>query len=363
MNRRQPIGIIGAGPAGAAAALTLLRSGFDQVTLFERHSWPRQKACAGGLGPRTIDWLVRADLAGPVLRDSYAVKGLHFTRPSGRSVPLSSPGVVARVMRRDRFDAFLVDRALAAGATFLPGTAITALERTRHGVQLSSATGSYECGAVLVATGSGASVKGVVRPPHRTLRSIMARYRDFPFDPGMMEMAFTARVAPYYAWLFPEPEGTVNIGLLADTGTEPRSLHTLFAEVFEGWLGPRLAQASLVGRRHGAPLQVCERVGRVAFERVLLVGESAGLVNAATGEGIPCALESGELAARCLAEHEGPWAVACAYQAAIERRFRLRTLAGVWLRRLVGSRLFGPLAALGSAGPAQRFASRILAGV
>jgi geranylgeranyl reductase family protein len=347
VRRDLPIAVIGAGPAGAAAALTLARHGFARVTLLERRAWPRPKTCAGGLGPRALAWLARARLLDAVAPLSVAVRGLRFTGPSGPPRLIDGTATVARSVSRARFDALLVDRAVAAGAVFRPDRRVVALTRTPEGVMVHTPAETLECAAVIVATGAAGAVPGVVRPPHRAVESIMARYRGFPHTPGVIEMIFTPALAPYYAWLFPEPDGGVNVGLIADRAAHRRSLHRLFDEVLALHFGARLTHARPAGPRAGAPLHVARRVGAVADGRVLLVGECAGFVNAATGEGIPWGLESGERCALALAREPDVASAARAWQASAERHFRLRLLCAAAARRFIGSAAFGPVVALG----------------
>jgi len=361
MDRHLPIAVIGAGPAGSSAALCLKRAGFERVVLFEKRAWPRPKACAGGLGPKALSWLKKAGLFEAVSARAVAIEGLYFTGPTQKRQMLPTPGQVARVMERARFDAFMVDQAVAAGAEFRPGIAVAAVERSASGVVVKAAGGPAEFTAVVVACGAS-QLDGVKKPAHRTVSSVMARYQGFPHEPGAMEMIFTAEVSPYYAWLFPEPGGAVNLGLVVDRKPGDASLHKLFDHMLERYFGPRVAQASLVGKRFGAPLHVCTHIGEVARDRVLLVGESAGLVNAATGEGIPWGLESGELAAQVLAGRE-PNELARAHRRAMQLRFEARLFAAERARQFIGSFLFGPFSRMGNLPGMQPLLARMFAKV
>jgi menaquinone-9 beta-reductase len=345
MERGLPIAVVGAGPAGASAALYLKRAGFAHVSLFERRTWPRPKTCAGGLGPRALAWLKHAGLLATVAPHAVSIERLYFTGPSRRRDLLAAPDTTAKVMVRERFDALMVEQALRAGVRFHPATRIEALARTPTGVAVVTDGRASEFGAIVVATGS-APLTGVDPPAHRRVRSIMARFASFPHDPLAIEMIMSRELAPYYAWLFPEPDGTVNVGLLADYGPGRKSLHALFDEVLDRYFSERVAKATLVGRRVGAPLHVGRGVGPVASGQVLLIGEAAGLVNAATGEGIPWALASGELVAGVLAKHE-PDELAVAHARAMRQRFRLRQFAAERARSFIGGPLFALLTRLG----------------
>lgn len=362
MERTIPIAVVGAGPAGASAALGLRRAGFAEVSLFERRAWPRPKTCAGGLGPRALAWLKRAGLLERVVPGAVSIERMLFTGRSRQRYLLKVPGAAAMVMPRERFDALMVEQAMLAGVRFHPASRIEALAPTPSGVALViEGRTSSEFGAVVVATGA-TSLAGVTLPRHRSVRSIMARFADFPHDALAIEMIMSRGLAPYYAWLFPEPDGTVNLGLLADGGSGRKSLHTLFGEVLDRHFSGRAAKATLIGRRIGAPLHVGRGVGQVASDRILLIGEAAGLVNAATGEGIPWALESGELVAGVLAKHASR-DLARAHRRAMRQRFRLRLFAAERARSFFGGSLFGALTRLGELPGIRHLLARMLAQV
>lgn len=362
-----PIAIVGAGPAGASAALTLARGGCKNVTLFERSSWPRGKACAGGLGPRALTWLNHVGLSETIVPHTRLIEGLHFTGPAGNSSYIATPGTVARVIPRSIFDNLLVEQAIQAGAHFCPDTKILDIKQNAAAVEITSSAGQHEYALALIASGATGTPKGITLPPHRDVRSIMARFRNLPHDPSCMEMIFARAVSPYYIWLFPEPDGAVNLGLLTDASSAAGSLHKLFDEILERFFSGRIDQATLEGKRMGAPLHVSAKVGPVADRRILLVGEAAGLVNAATGEGIPWALESGDLAAsevlRALSDYADFALLAANYQGALSRSMNWRLYAAHWSRRLIGGPLFAPMTRLATTRLAKQFSAQLFSKV
>src|SRR5690242_21870689 len=108
------VAVVGAGPAGSAAALAATRAG-ARVLLLDKAAFPRDKACGDGIAPHALD--VLRDLGVTGVEEGYTpVPGLHLVGPSGASVvrPLARPDyTIPRVV----FDARLVDAAVAAGAT------------------------------------------------------------------------------------------------------------------------------------------------------------------------------------------------------------------------------------------------------
>ena len=110
--------------------------------------------------------------------------------------------------------------------------------------------------------------------------------------------------------------------------------------------------ARQVGPRRGAPLHCSGLAGKIVDGSVLLSGESAGLVNIATGEGIPYALESGELAAaaiaRSLAGTKLNGESLVSYQRAVSRRFALPMAVAAAFKGFVGSPVFPAAADIGT---------------
>lgn len=101
------VAIAGAGPAGAALAIELGRRGV-RVNLYEKARYPRLKACGEGLLPHGVAAL--ADIAG--MPEAPRVRGLRFVA-GGASVEADFPEGFGLVVRRDRFDAWLLEKAAA----------------------------------------------------------------------------------------------------------------------------------------------------------------------------------------------------------------------------------------------------------
>ncbi|MCU1691686.1 MAG: NAD(P)/FAD-dependent oxidoreductase, partial [Frankiales bacterium] len=109
------LAVVGAGPAGSAAALAALRARPDaRVLLLDRSDFPRDKSCGDGIAPHALDELARLGVA-DVLADRVPVWHLRLRSPGGTEVVrrLQRPD---HVVPRTLFDARLVDAAVARGA-------------------------------------------------------------------------------------------------------------------------------------------------------------------------------------------------------------------------------------------------------
>ena len=111
--------VVGAGPAGAAAAQRLAQSGHD-VALVDKSTFPRDKFCGDGLTTLGLRQLELMGVSVSKLPSFAPVHGAKIRSPNGKTinVPLpDGPGLYAAVARRSELDALLVEHALAAGAT------------------------------------------------------------------------------------------------------------------------------------------------------------------------------------------------------------------------------------------------------
>jgi flavin-dependent dehydrogenase len=151
--------IVGSGPAGTATALNLLRADpalAGDILLLDKAVHPREKICAGGLIPHTLDCLNELDipLAVPHVRVDRA-----FVRvPPGREVSCEDGGMCS-IVRRDAFDFSLVQAARARGAEIREGEKVLELIREPAGILVVTDKETYQTRVVVGADGSGSRVR------------------------------------------------------------------------------------------------------------------------------------------------------------------------------------------------------------
>lgn len=298
--------VVGAGPAGSMTARELLRAGIGPVTLVDRARFPRVKPCAGGLSPGCLRLLAKLDLFDRVSAVAHPITGALLAAPSGLAVDFEG-GQGTLVMRRDRFDAFLVAEAVSLGAAFHEEVRVESVSPVGGGLlEARAADGRcYRARHVVIASGAaGGTLPGTPLPPG-SLVSTTRWYRGVQCGPHRVEMYFDAELAPHYGWLFPEGNGEVNIGICLD-GRHRGGLRV--TEHFDRFLARhfagRMDEATPLGPPRGHPIAAAGWVPTPKVPPgVLVVGEAARLANRLTGEGIYHALVSGQLAAQAIQRH------------------------------------------------------------
>ncbi|HOX42662.1 MAG TPA: NAD(P)/FAD-dependent oxidoreductase [Myxococcota bacterium] len=302
MGETREVVLVGAGPAGAAAALGLARAGVPGVLVLERQALPRDKACAGGLGPKARAELQRLGLWEQVAARAYPISGVRLVSPGGREA-VAAGRASAHVLRRRVLDGLLVEAARAAGVeVHTRCKAERLLWRAGRVVGVRAAGQDLEAGWVLLAHGATGHLGVAAEPrPRRLLQTCLGWYEDLALRPNTVEMLWDEELAPHYGWLFPESDRVANLGVcIAAERLGRRSVRALFARFLERQFGPRVRAARQVGGWLSHPISVSTRVRPAAPPGCLALGEAARLVNPATGEGIAQALTSGRLAAEAL---------------------------------------------------------------
>ncbi|MCW2670824.1 MAG: monooxygenase FAD-binding protein [Frankiales bacterium] len=276
------VAVIGAGPAGAAAALSALRTKPGcRVLLVDKADFPRDKSCGDGIAPHALDELARLGVA-DVLLDQTPVRRLRLVSPRGTEAvaDVQRPNYV---LPRTVFDARLVQAAVARGA-----------ELRRQTVR---SLDELDARVVIGADGANGVTRrllGLPKPDEQTVAVAVRGYIAWETSDPEQLIIMDGRDWPAYAWRFDTGRGTANVGfgmLLPNLRATPRGKDALHERLVE--LVPEAAGAERL-RSHHLPLTT----GRPAQPdgRVLLAGDAASLVNPLTGEGIYYALLSGRLA-------------------------------------------------------------------
>ena len=350
MKRKRKTIVIGAGPAGSAAALALSSAaGGSECVLLERKALPRTKACGSGLSPWTLTFLDRLGVGDQVRRRAFRIDGAVIAGVDGRGVELRGDHETA-VLLRSEFDELLAREAQSRGAELRENCTVRRIETHRGQVAVETSEGTLEADAVVDCSGSTGGFDRERRREHPvgqlTLHTIMGWYEGLQGTSDVVELFFDRELKPHYGWVFPETAKRVNVGLcFAPDKTKPNA-RLRFEAFLERRLARRLRGATQLGSWIGHPVQVSSVPRQLCAPGVLRAGEAGWLADFATAEGIYHALVSGHLAGTHLAKladdyGHGPWPedlAGSAYQTRVIKALAPRMLGG----RLLMSALKSP---------------------
>jgi geranylgeranyl reductase family protein len=345
--------IIGAGPAGSAAAIAAAQRGL-RVALVDRHDFPRDKTCGDALIPDALQALADLGLRDRIARIAHQIGSVRIYSPSGAWTTLE--GECACVPRLV-FDESLCDAAVERGVRFVPHLRALApiVERgVVAGARFESATRQIvemRAATTILATGAASDVLARFEMCERSKPSATAARMYVRVDEQTARehdyfcVAYAHGISPGYGWLFPGPDGMFNVGVgyvYGRSAPRERNVRLLLERFLQSFPEARhlMQGAQWTGPLRGAPIRTSLRGARLSRPGLLVVGEAAGLTYAFSGEGIGKSLQSGMLAASIIAEHahvaDAAARIASAYATTLRARFIARFRAYDRLQRLVG---------------------------
>ncbi|MFY2858300.1 menaquinone reductase [Mycobacterium sp. THU-M104] len=307
--------VVGAGPAGSAAAAWAARAGRD-VLVVDSAGFPRDKACGDGLTPRAVAELHRLGLGG-WLDTRIRHRGLRMSGFGGE-VQVDWPGpsfpATGSAVARLELDNRIRQCAENSGARMLLGSKVVDAhhDSSRRVVSLSLADGTeVGCGQLIVADGARSPLgRKLGRRWHQeTVYGVAARgylatpRADDPWLTSHLELRSPdGAVLPGYGWIFPLGNGEVNIGVGA-LSTSKRPAELALRPLISSYTDLRRDEWGFTGEPRAvasALLPMGGAVSGVAGPNWMLVGDAAACVNPLNGEGIDYGLETGRLAADLL---------------------------------------------------------------
>jgi geranylgeranyl reductase family protein len=342
--------VVGAGPAGSVAALTLAQRGVATL-LLDKKRFPRDKPCGGGI---RYGLYRRFPELAEHIRSRVAIHEIRRVRmesPAGHEVVASGDDPFYLTLRRTEFDAALLARARAAGARVVEGARASAVERGGDGLVVRCVDGrAYAAALVIGADGVNSVVARAAGLTPGFADEVLAidTMEETPLtelattEPDTMYVAYGYKGWPGYGYVFPKRDCVdAGVGFLLPffkraLGGRPYPLHARF-------LAEAAARGVVRGRSNARNFKAYRLplggpLARTFADRILVCGDAGGFVNAYTGEGIyhamvtgrhagevaADALTAGECSAARLADYEARWrqeiGEELAYSVRIQRR-------------------------------------------
>jgi len=327
--------VVGGGPAGSAAAISLARAGRSVVVL-DKARFPRDKTCGDGLTAGALRLLEELGLEPAAVASWQRVDDVVVRSPSGRETTFPLPrsrGTYAAVARRADLDTALLDRARAAGAEVLDGHACSAVREHPDRVEIEAdGLGTITASWLVAADGVWSPVRkhlGLAVPGYRGEFHAFRQYFTGvgPRASRDLFVWFEPDLLPGYVWSFPLPGNQANVGFgIERDGGKVRRVQDM-AAIWRGLfdrphirevLGPD-ARPESAHRAWPIPAQIDRAV--LTGRRTLFVGDAAAATDPMTGEGIGQALLTGRMAAEAILDPAGRTAsdVTDRYRRSVER--------------------------------------------
>ncbi len=309
MYEKSDVCIVGGGPAGSTTAKFLSEKGF-KVILIEKYNFPREKQCGGGLTRRVLDRFSYVN--NPSFIESYSYGGIVYSPSLQNKVEIRDDKPLIAMTLRKKFDFELMKLAVNQGSHLIDGKAVVDVKILKDRVKIKLNDGSSVESEVLVGADGVWSLiakkTGLRNKPIDHGICILDEYR---IDRKTMDRFFgKSRVCHIhqklkdingYGWVFPKKEH-LNIGIGEFIFQNNRSIvkHNLL-DVYKDYIkmlkrDKIIPKSITIQRCKGGTLPLVS-LSKTYSKRVVLVGDAAGFTNPFSGEGIYCAMSSGEIAA------------------------------------------------------------------
>jgi menaquinone-9 beta-reductase len=328
--------IVGAGPAGTAAALSLAKAGRKSIVI-DKASFPRDKCCGDGLTAGALRRLEQLGLQPTTLPSWEWVRSFTLVSPKGKQTDYSLPetGYFSAVAPRSELDHALVQLARSNGVDVREDHTVTAAVQMRDGVHITvehnGKTTTFAASYVIAADGMWSPTRkmlGTMAAPPRAGSSgtylgewhAMRQYYSGVTTQASRKLWiwFEPDIIPGYVWSFPLANGRVNLGF----GIERREdVKTKTMKAVWESLVDRPHIRAVLGNDAVAeddvkawPIPADVSHAPLIDGRVMYVGDAARACDVLTGEGIGQALQTGMYAADAITQNVDPFDVTHAYE-------------------------------------------------
>jgi len=318
------VAVVGAGPAGSAAARAAAERGADVLLLEEHSRVGLPNHCAEGL---SLNGFRDAGLEPSSNVVSQKIARGRVYAPNGKYLELASTDWVGYTINRDTFDRVLSEMAVGAGASLMTETKVSEVIREKGAVSGVSAASRGErlrvdARVVIGADGFASTVRssaGLGRWFPDAVSCAQYRLAGISLEePDVIEFYLGSKVAPgAYAWVFPKSGVAANVGLgVRRTNTEPAIAYLRrFMDSDERFKGAKVVGVG------GGVTPISGVIDRIVDDGLMLVGDAAGQLIPCTGAGVHTGVVAGRIAGEVAANAVEERDVGTSRLSEYERRF------------------------------------------
>lgn len=357
--------VVGGGPAGATAAHRIAQAGL-KVILVDQQTFPRDKVCGDFVGPVALVELGALGIVNlPEYRSTNVVRRAALCLDGKELISRLIPDVeglpsYGRVIPRMILDKWILDLAREAGVHILEGFRVRGFETRNGGIDLvvDGPAGNRNLRTRLLIGGDGSNsttarfLRGKPPPTCDRIIGVRAYFEGVDGPPDQADLCFTTESFPGYCWLFPTDKSSANIGVGMALDTVPRyssNPRELLCRLIErdAALMRRLRKARMVGRIAGWPLTTYNPRLPIVGNRIMLIGDAAGLINPLNGEGLQYALLSArwasDVAISCVSRDDLSQEALSPYSNRVEMELRYSMAVSSLILQLIRNRDLNPI--------------------
>lgn len=330
--------VVGAGPAGSALAIILAKAGLD-VLLLEKYEFPRDKVCGDFVSPRGLRKLGELGCYDEIAKRGYVPvnKSLVFLDgewlSEGTFPRLPDHPPFGHAIPRIELDEIMFRQAQKAGAQTVENCDVTSIDIGETGVHVVAKIGGktrrFSGRTVVGADGANSIVARCQNLEMKDQRYIQLAMRGYceglPLQDAVLY--FEEAFFPGFGWIFPTTNGAANVGVgmvkepMKKDGIHLRPFYDRFVQFVHRRAEENGTRVAFT-RSAGWPIKTYGGARRNYFERGLLVGDAGCFVDPISGEGIPLAFETAEMAAATITEAFASGDFSATGFSSYERRWR-----------------------------------------
>lgn len=296
--------VVGAGPAGSSAAKHAALNGAEVLMVEKKSEIGAPKRCAEGVSK---DGLIKLGIEPSSRWIASEIDGVRLISPGGIDAWLTRDTVklpeMGYVVERKVFDKFMAMDAARAGADIMIKTLVKGLEkRDDHVLVKAERMGEeIEIKAEIVIGADGpesrvgrwGGLKTAVKPKSMESGAQFEMVGVEMENPNALEFYFGSVAPGGYAWVFPKGDDIANVGVAVISTLTGKSAYEYLLDFVKTC--PSTKNATAVELNIGGD-PVGGLIKKISTDRILVVGDAAGMVNPLTGGGIISGMEGGLIA-------------------------------------------------------------------